>query len=396
MRRTAISIPAVLAAAVALALGCAAVAQTAPTRIVGSATAVAANTITVKPDHGTSVTLAVPPGTRILETQPGAKTLAGATAIPLSAIAPGDRVFAIAQPSASGSGLTASTLIAMKASAIAERHQAEESEWQRNGIGGLVKSVDAAAGTVTIVSGPQTVTITTTPQTVIRRYSPDSIAFSAATPSTLAAIHPGDQLRARGTRTPDGSGMTAAAIVSGSFRNIAGTIVSINSAANTLTVRDLKTKKQVVIHINAESQMHQIPEPMARYLAARLRRDAEAAKNRHEHRGAEAVAEHGGEHAEWRQPGQARRASISQMLERTPKVTLAELHKGQALMIVATEGTPESATAVTLLSGVEPILTAPASATAGMFSASWNVSGNAPQGAGGAGVGTGTGTGGTQ
>ena len=42
-------------------------------------------------------------------------------------------------------------------------------------------------------------------------------------------------------------------------------------------------------------------------------------------------------------------------------------------MVVATQGTPDAATAVTLLAGVEPILTA--SATQNMFSASWNLGG---------------------
>jgi hypothetical protein len=63
------------------------------------------------------------------------------------------------------------------------------------------------------------------------------------------------------------------------------------------------------------------------------------------------------------------------MLQRTPPVQLADLHKGDAVMIVATQGTPGSATAVTLLAGVEPILTASPSASQSMFSASWNVGG---------------------
>ncbi|MBV8673702.1 MAG: hypothetical protein JOZ33_09740 [Acidobacteriaceae bacterium] len=63
------------------------------------------------------------------------------------------------------------------------------------------------------------------------------------------------------------------------------------------------------------------------------------------------------------------------MLQRTPTVQLSELHKGDAVMIVATQGTPEAATAVTLLAGVEPILRAPSSASQSMFSASWNLGG---------------------
>jgi hypothetical protein len=48
------------------------------------------------------------------------------------------------------------------------------------------------------------------------------------------------------------------------------------------------------------------------------------------------------------------------MINRFPTITLADLKKGDAVMIVANEGTPgaNTVTAVTVLSGVDPILTA--------------------------------------
>jgi hypothetical protein len=48
------------------------------------------------------------------------------------------------------------------------------------------------------------------------------------------------------------------------------------------------------------------------------------------------------------------------MLERAPKITLADLKNGDAIIVSSTEGTtPNQITAITLVSGVEPILTAP-------------------------------------
>jgi hypothetical protein len=58
------------------------------------------------------------------------------------------------------------------------------------------------------------------------------------------------------------------------------------------------------------------------------------------------------------------------MLSMLPPVTLAELQKGEALMIVATQGTSAGVTAITLLSGVEPILTAAPNA---MVMTPWNL-----------------------
>jgi hypothetical protein len=349
----------------------------APSRIVGSVTAVGSNSLTVQPDKGAPVTLTVGGDARILETLPGAKTLAGATPIQLNGISVGDRVLAAVHSSSDGSSLTATMLICMKQSAIAQRHQAEEAAWQREGVGGLVKTVDTTSGTITIVSGPQTITVHTTPSTTFRRYSPDSIKFADTLPSTIAGIHPGDQLRARCPHAPGATELTADAVVTGTFRNISATVISTDPASNIVTVRDLATKKPVVIHINAESQLHKLPARMAEYLATRFKHPAKAT---HPEERAEAHMQpgpNGGAHAG---------DDLTHTLARTPNVQLADLHKGDAVMIVATQGTPGSATAVALVAGVEPILTASPSASQSVFSASWNVGGNGGQAAGAAGT----------
>jgi hypothetical protein len=91
------------------------------------------------------------------------------------------------------------------------------------------------------------------------------------------------------------------------------------------------------------------------------------------------------ENGQGQRPGGGQRSGdLSQFLQRTPVLQLSDLHKGDAVMIVATQGTSDSATAVTLLAGVEPILTASPSASQNMFSASWNLGG------GGSGEGEGT------
>lgn len=359
-------------------------AQTAPTRIVGTVTAVNGQSVTVQPDTGAPVTLTVMDGARVLETQPGAKTLAGATPIQLADVAVGDRILAAVRTSADGSGLTASTLIAMKQAAVTEHQKAEEADWQRRGVGGLVKSVDAGTGTVTIASGARTLTVHVTPKTIVRRYSPDSIKFSDTTPSILAQIQPGDQLRVRGDRSVDGSEVTADEIVAGSFRNIAGTVVSADPRANIVIVTDLATKKPVIIHITADSQMHKLPEQMAQSLAMRLKRSG-SGQSQDQTQGHPA-SEAGGassDHTAWRQSGGGQHSGdLAQMLQHTPTVQIADLRKGDAVMVVATQGTPGTATAVTLLAGVEPILTAAPAGSQSVFSASWNLGGGGDAGGG--------------
>lgn len=68
---------------------------------------------------------------------------------------------------------------------------------------------------------------------------------------------------------------------------------------------------------------------------------------------------------------------LSQMLNRLPTESVTDLKKGDAVMVVATEPTPGATTvsAITLLSGVEPILTA--NPNGGVDLGGWNM-GEAP------------------
>jgi hypothetical protein len=350
--------------------------QTAAARVVGSITAIDGRTVTVKPDAGAPTTVAVSDAARIVRTA-STTSLAGATSIQFSDLAVGDRVLLLIRPSADGSGQTATAVVAMKKTDIAQQQQAEQADWQRRGVAGVVKSVDPASGTVTIAAGARTWTVHTTPKTVIRRYSPDSNKGSDARPSTFDQIHVGDQLHARGDHSAEGNEVAAMEVISGSYRNIAGTVVSTDTSADTVTVTDLATKKQVVIHITADSQLHKLPPMLAQGLAARFKN---AAAGRSTPAAPEAAPPENGQGP--RTGGGQRNGDLSQALQRTPVLQLSELHKGDAVMIVATQGTPEAATAVTLIAGVEPILTASPSATQSMFSASWNLGGGGGEGEG--------------
>ena len=359
----------------------------AATRLVGSITAIAGKSLTVKPDTGAPTTVTVADNARILQTPPGVKTVAGATPIQLTALAVGDRVLALVHPAADGSAPTATILIVMTQADIAKQHRAEQEDWQRRGVGGIVKTIDAATGTLTISTNQSHVlTIHTAPKTVVRRYAPASIKFSDATLSTLDQIRPGDQLRALGDHNADDTEMQAEEIVAGSFRNIAGTVVFTNPAANTVTVTDFATKKPVTLQIDAGSEMHKLPDMMAQTLAARFKSGgpggvqgpggAQGARAPGvPHAQSTAAPSPGGQGSPRPGAGGGQRAmNVSQMLQRTPIIQLAGLHKGDAVMIVATQDTAGSLSVCTLLANVEPILRA-SSASQNLFSASWNLGG---------------------
>ena len=70
---------------------------------------------------------------------------------------------------------------------------------------------------------------------------------------------------------------------------------------------------------------------------------------------------------------------FQQILSRMPSVALADLHKGDAVLVVATEGSATASTAITLLSGVEPILQAAPNGSQAMMLTPWSL-GGAPGG----------------
>jgi hypothetical protein len=70
---------------------------------------------------------------------------------------------------------------------------------------------------------------------------------------------------------------------------------------------------------------------------------------------------------------------IQQILSRVPPAHLSDLQKGDMVMIVTTEGDSAGTVhAITLLAGVEPILTAAPNANQAMMLSPWSLgSGNA-------------------
>ena len=76
--------------------------------------------------------------------------LSTAATIQLIDVATGDRVLVKLDPNAPGPPAQVAQLIAMKQSDVAQKQQKDQDAWQRNGVGGLVKSVDPAAGVVVL------------------------------------------------------------------------------------------------------------------------------------------------------------------------------------------------------------------------------------------------------
>jgi hypothetical protein len=356
----------------------------AASRQIGAIKSINGTAITLTPDSGSDVNVTVQPTTRLVRIAPGEKDLKNATPIQLQDLQVGDRILVAGKTAEDNRSLLASTVVVMKHSDIEARNQQDLQDWQKRGVDGLATAVDAAAGTVTISVRNKNVTIHSGKSTLVRRYAPDSVKFDDARRSTLAEIHSGDQVRARGDRSADGNEMTAEEIVSGSFRNIAGTVDSVDAGTSTLEVHDLLSKKTVGVKIAQDSQLHQLPPEVAQRFAMRLRRAAggavagaasgsDSATNGQTARPASASgAAVQGESGAPRRPGGA--ADLQQMLSHMPAISLSDLHKGDAVIILSTEGTAGVGTAITLLTGVDPILRAAPNASGASILTPWSLS----------------------
>ena len=375
--------------------------QTPLTQKVGAVKSIDGNALVLTADGGTEVSVTVAGNAKIVQVAPGEKDLKSATPIALTDLQVGDRILVRGRASDDAKTMMAVGIIAMKSKDLEAKKAQDREDWQKRGIGGLVSAMDPATGTITISTGTgataKTVAIHTTKSTVLRRYAPDSVQFDDAKPAALDQIKPGDQVRARGTKSADGSEFVADEIVSGTFRNLAGIITAIDASAQTISLTDLISKKPVVVKITAQSQLRKISAQMAQMVALRLKGGAAGAGAGAA--GAGGASGQGGGAAGGGPPnggqrsggagagngagGGGGRGDFQQIVNRLPASTLADFQKGDAVMVVSTQGTDAGGvTAITMLGGVEAILAAaPAgNAAQAMLLSPWSLGGGAAMG----------------
>ena len=328
-------------------------------RALGTVKSISPTSLTVTTKDGADVTVTLSDGVQVVQLPPGSTDLkAGSPAQPAD-IAIGDRVLVTGKAGDTLPALSAARVVLMKSNDIASRKATQQADWQRNGTGGLVRAIDGT--TLTIAAGARTLKVETNPQTIFRRYASDSVSFEDAKPGSLDQVRTGDQISVRGAKSGDGSSITAAEVVTGTFENLSGIVSGIDTTAMTVTLKDLLTKKTVTVQVTSNSDLRKLPAQAAASFATR--------------NGAGGAASAGA--------GAGRRAGmdLSRMLSRLPTETLAELKTGDAVMIVASQGRADSLTAITMLSGVEQLLSSTAAGAQPLTLSPWTL--GVPEGGGG-------------
>jgi hypothetical protein len=378
--------------------------------------------IKVKADDGAVYTIELQDNTSYLHIPPGEKDLKKATKIALSDVAVGDRLLARGPFTEESKSIAAKTIVVMTKADLAKKQDRDRAEWQKRGTAGTVTAMSAETKEVTInthVRDSKPLVIDASSAT-FRRYAPDSVRFTDAKPSTFAELQIGDIVRALGDKNEDGSRLKAEELVFGSFQTIAATVVSVNATTGEVVVTDLKTKKLATIQTNQNTMLRKLDERMARFMAMRMHPDTAAAGGGSPGAvgapgpggvttsgattagattggaaparppqaqpggapggsgGADGVRPSSGGYGGPRGPGGG--FDLQQMLERSPVLALADLKKGDALIISSSKSADGSSmTAFSLVAGVEPFLAA-APRTAGQVDlGSWSIGAGMPE-----------------
>jgi hypothetical protein len=374
MRKTLLTLLALALALSAFAFGVGA--QSPTNNVLGDVVAVdaAAKQIFVKTDAGAVVVVSVAATTKILKNPPGESKLDKSAPYTLAEIAAGDRILALGKLSDDGKTLAGPRAVVINTKAdVDKKRETERAEWQARGVVGTVSAVNVETKEITINTrtpeGPKPVVIAASGEAVkLRRYAPDSIKFTDAKPSTFEEVKAGDQLRAKGNRSEDGSKFTPEEVVTGSFRTTLGTVKAVDAAKNEITIEQ-QDKKPLTVVVRPDSVLKQFPADLAAMMMGGMGGPGGAAPAGGGQRvvvqggpppsGAPAA---GGQATPGGAPGQGgpgRRMMMDpqQMLERLPPVTLAELKPGQMIVVSSTVGAdPTRVTAIQLVSNVEPII----------------------------------------
>ncbi len=299
---------------------------TTQSRILGEVLKVDPNTkqLILKTADGAQVTVQCDDKTVYRRVPPGETTLEKATPISLTDISAGDRVIARGTTSEPGKTLSAGGVIVINGEEIAQKKQRVRAEWESRGIEGVVTAIKPESGEITLLShtseGPKSL-IVATAGSHIRRYAPDSIKYSDATPSSIKEVKVGDRFRALVNKSHDGDGFVADEIVFGSIRTVGGFITAVDAGRGEININDIPSKQQITILVNNDSMLRRLSPQASSLLST------------------------------------DRKGTVEQMIEQEPALALTELKVGDGILASTTVGTsPSLVTAIILAAGVESFL----------------------------------------
>src|SRR2546422_5878525 len=345
--------------------------------VIGEVKAIDAATkqMVVRDDKGVIFSINLSDKTQYKRMAHGEKTMASAEDITLADVGQGDRVWARWRAGSDQKTVPSAQVVVMSKADVAKKQEQERAEWRKRGVSGIVTSVNPSTREITVSSrslmgAPQAVIIPISDKVLMRRYPPDTIPkYSEAKPGKFEDVKVEDQLRALGDKSADGTRLTAEEVVFGTFKLVGGTVTAIDAAANQIKINDLKTKKPITIVLKPDSVLRRWPENMTAMFGGGMGPGA----------GGPAKAGAGPGQAQNQTQGQAAQRpqgagpggpqgggprmggggmNVADMLERLPTISINEVKVGDMIIMSSLPGSdPTQFTAISLVTGVEPLLT---------------------------------------
>jgi hypothetical protein len=329
------------------------------TRVFGKITEInaPAGEVTVKTDAGSVVSVKLSEKTSYERMPPGETDRTKAVAIGLTDIAVGDGVYVKGYVAEDRKSVPAQKVTVVSQSDIAKKQEKERLEWRQRGISGIIESLNPQTKEITLTTraaeGPKPVIIPVSDKVKMRRYAPDSIKFSDAKKSSFDELKVGDQLRAKGEKSADGTHFSADEVVTGSFRTIGGAITAVDPATGEIKINDMQSKQPLTVVVRKDSSLKRIPPELLQMMAAGGGPGAGGSPPT-----GGAAPTQGGSRPPAGGPGGAPGGGfdIQKLIDNLPPTTLAELKPGAMVLLLSTSGAdPTRVTAITLVSGVEPV-----------------------------------------
>lgn len=333
----------------------------------------AAKQMVVRDDKGVIFTVNLSDKTQYKRMAPGERTMTSATDITIADVGQGDRVWARWRAGADQKTVPSAQVVVMSKADVAKKQEQERAEWRKRGVSGIVTSVNPTTKEITVSSRslagtPQAIIIPITDKVLMRRYPPDTIPkYSEAKPSKLEEVKVEDQLRALGDKTADGTRLTAEEVVFGTFKVVGGTVTAVDAAANQIKINDLKTKKPITIVLKPDSVLRRWPENMTAMFGGGMGPGANGPAK------AGAGPGQGQPQAQGPAPQRPQGAgpggpqgggprgggmNVADMLDRLPTISISEVKVGDMIIMSSLPGSdPTQFTAISLVTGVEPLLT---------------------------------------
>lgn len=330
-----------------------------------------AKQLIIKTDAGSLVTVALGDKTVFMRLAPGEKTLTNAAKIAFTEVGEGDRVWARGKVADDHKSVPATALIVMNKVDIAKKQEQERAEWKRRGVLGIITAVKPETKEVTISSssmaGKQSIVIPVSDKVEMRRYAPDSIKFADAKVATFDELKVGDQVRALGDRSADGTAFTAEKVVTGSFRMVSGVVTAVDAATGEVRITDVQTKQPLTIVVKQDAVLRRFPSEMGGMMM--MGRGGPGANG-----APVGQTPSSGQGANRPQPGAAPGGpggpgggggmrtggggpNIQDLIERLPTIGVADVKVGDTIIVSSTKGAdPTRLTAISLISGADTLL----------------------------------------